>query len=166
LSGAAAMYKAENPEKQIVVFKLDTQSYGIDITRISEMVEIKNLITTDAAPEFASGMIEIRGYLIPVVDLRKRFHLNRPLNNKDNRILVVDTRGNELGIVVDSVTELIIVQESCVEPIDCLFIGERLEHLLGVVRLKDRPVILLDVDTILSKVDQAILNKSSRKVLC
>jgi purine-binding chemotaxis protein CheW len=163
------MYKMENPGKQFVVFKLDAQSYAIDINKISEMVEIQNLRSGDNIPLFAIGTIEVKSDSVPVVDLRKRFHLAKVPDTRDNRILVVDCKGREIGIKVDSVTELIQVQESGIDPIDCLFIGEHLEHLLGVVRYKDRPIILMDLDKILSKVDQGILKQwdmNNTKVLC
>jgi purine-binding chemotaxis protein CheW len=163
------MYIVENLEKQLVVFKLDTYYFGIDIIKISEMIEIDAMRAADDTFSFALGTLEVRGNSVPVVDLRKRFHLAKALKNKDNRILVVDCRNQELGIIVDSVTELIKVPESGILPIDYLFIGEHLEHLTGVVKLKDKPVLLMDLDSLLTEAEHDTIKyrkKEYIKILC
>lgn len=161
------MYKDKFTGKQLVVFKLEAHLFGIDITRLSEMIEIENLRTGDNAFSHSAGTIEVRGKTVPVVDLRKRFNLAKALGNQDNRILVIDYEGRELGIKVDSVTGLVKVQKSGISPIDYLFIGEHLEHLDGVVKYKDKPILLMDIETILTEVDQSIIKQMENdKTLC
>jgi purine-binding chemotaxis protein CheW len=168
-SGSRTMYKEENQEKQLVVFKLEGQSYAVDITKVSEMINLQTLVPVFETPVYIEGMIEVRGNSVPVIDLRKRFHLAKKPRNQDNRILVVNCKGYEVGIIVDSVSELLKVSPKAVKSLECLFIGEHLEHLLGVVRLTEKNVILMDMDTILSSHDLDAIrdwNNSYSEAVC
>jgi purine-binding chemotaxis protein CheW len=163
------MNRVEIREVQIVLFKLEGHYYGVDVSNVSEMVNLQPLIPVFETPVYVEGMINVRGYSVPVVDLRKRFHLVRAGRNANNRILVVNNNGRELGIIVDSVCELLKVPADSIKPLDCIFIGDNLEHSLGVVRLKEKVVILMDMNTILSKSDYENLqawNSISDEALC
>jgi purine-binding chemotaxis protein CheW len=163
------MNRVETREIQLVLFKLEGRYYGVDISNVTEMVDLQPLMPVFETPVYVEGMIDVRGYSVPVVDLRKRFHLAKAGRNADNRILVVNCNGRELGIIVDSICELLKVPAESIKLLDCIFIGEHLEHLLGVVRLKEKVVILMDMNTILSKSDYENLrawNSISDEALC
>jgi purine-binding chemotaxis protein CheW len=157
------VYQNEITAVQIVVFRLDLELYGVDISRVSEMLDPQNLIREAGTSGNIEGMIETRGKFVPVIDLRKRFHLPRVEPNKDRRILVVSAKNGELGIIVDSVSELVKVQRGSVLPIDSLFIGNHIEHLLGVLRINHNPIILMDMDSLISTNDQEIIKTLGNK---
>ena len=87
-----ATVEASQAEKQLVVFDLATEAYGVDIGAVREIIRMQDITKVPRCPEFVEGIINLRGSVIPVVDLRKRFNLAVSEQNKDNRIVVVDIR--------------------------------------------------------------------------
>jgi purine-binding chemotaxis protein CheW len=148
-----SMIAVGKTEIQLVVYKLDGHIYGLDISNVREMIDLQPLVPVSEMPECFEGTIKVREHSIPVVDLRKRFHLPKIGHLPNNRILVVNCHDREVGIIVDSVNELLIVSAESIKPLDFLFIGEHLEHLSGVVRLNEKVVILMDMNTIVSRAD-------------
>ncbi len=137
-------------EKQLVVFNLGEESYAVDITMVREIIQLQPITRVPGTPPSVEGVINLRGSIIPIVDLRKRFQLNRIGHNKDTRIVVVSCKGQDVGVIVDSVAQVLRIPVDSIEAASSVFNGDHLEHLMGIVKLSNRLVILLDMDRVLS----------------
>jgi purine-binding chemotaxis protein CheW len=103
------------------------------------------------APFYVEGVINLRGKVIPVVDMRKRFGLDTSDRTKNNRIVVVAIGGTTIGIIVDAVTEVLRIPNSAVEAASTIVTAGDTDYLQGIAKLEDRMVILLDLGKVLSK---------------
>jgi purine-binding chemotaxis protein CheW len=150
-------------EEQLVVFNLGEEAYAIDIAMVREIIQMQAITRVPGTPLSMEGVINLRGSVIPVVDLRKRFKFTKVDKSKDTRIVVVSCKGQEVGVIVDSVAEVLRIPVDSIDPSSSLFTEDHLEHLLGIVKLKDRLVILLDMDQVLSNHDIATLSSLDPK---
>ncbi len=144
-------------EKQLVVFNLGQESYGVDIGSIREIIRMQEIARVPRTPDFVEGVINLRGKVIPVVSLRKRFGLPDVEQNKDNRIVVVDIDGQDIGMRVDAVTEVLRVSSSVVEPVSNVILTAASAYLTGIAKLKDRLIILLDLRRVFSEAEKGSL---------
>ncbi len=142
-------------EKQLVVFDLAAEAYGVDISSVREIIRMQEITQVPRTPEFVEGVINLRGKVIPVVDLRKRFGFEAEEATKDTRIVVVDIGGQDIGVVVDAVTEVLRVSADAVEPPSSVITTADSEYLLGIVKLSTRLIILLDLQQALSSIESA-----------
>jgi purine-binding chemotaxis protein CheW len=147
-------------EKQLVVFNLGGEAYGVDISVVREIIHIQPITRVPGTPHSVEGVINLRGSVIPVVDLRKKFQLEVIQRGKDTRIVVVSCRGQDIGVIVDSVAEVLRISVDTIEPPSTVVTGGHLEHLMGIVKMTGRLVILLDMDQVLSRQDIVAINSS------
>ena len=147
--------QAVEAEKQLVVFDLADEGYGVDISSVREIIRMQEITKVPRAPEFVEGVINLRGKVIPVVDLRKRFGFPDSDATKDTRIVVVDIGGQDIGVVVDSVTEVLRIGADAVEPPSSVITTADSEYLLGIAKLESRLIILLDLEQALSVMELA-----------
>ncbi|HEV2717184.1 MAG TPA: chemotaxis protein CheW [Terriglobales bacterium] len=133
---------------QVVSFNIGEEEFGLDILRVQEIIRVQRLTRVPNSPEFVDGVINLRGKVIPVVDLRKRFGLEVLEQGTQTRIVVVEVKGTVLGFIVDSVSEVLRIPAETVEPPPRLGKVER-EYVMGVGKLDNRLLILLDVDRLL-----------------
>jgi len=146
-----------NNELQLVTFKMGKEEFSVDILKVQEIIRMIDITRVPKAPEFVEGVINLRGKVIPVIDLRKRFGLNQVEKDKDSRIIVIKTGGKTVGMLVDSVSEVLRLDVQTIEPPPEIAGGVDSEYITGVGKLKDRLIILLDLDKVLNpKEKQAI----------
>ena len=138
-------------ERQLVVFQLGAELYGCEISRVHEIIRLQSVTKVPRAPAFVEGVINLRGKVIPVVDLRRRFGLPTADHTRASRIVVVEIGDQVVGIVVDGVSEVLRVNSAIVEPPSPVVAGIDSEYLHGIAKLADRLVILLDLDRILAR---------------
>ena len=147
-------------EKQLVVFDLADEGYGVDISSVREIIRMQEITKVPKAPDFVEGVINLRGRVIPVVDLRKRFGFTVTEWTKDTRIVVVDIGKQDIGVVVDAVTEVLRLAATSVEPPSSVITTVDSEYLLGIAKLESRLIILLDLEQALSTMEHgSITNK-------
>ncbi|MBP2651064.1 MAG: cheW 2 [Firmicutes bacterium] len=144
-------------ELQLVVFVLDTEEYGLSITKVQEINRIIPITKLPQTPDFVEGIINLRERVIPIIDLRKRFQLKISDYNENSRIIIVEVCGQTVGIIVDAVTEVIRLQESMIEPPPQNFILDA-EYVDGVGKLDNRLLILLDIDKVITSNEEILLN--------
>jgi purine-binding chemotaxis protein CheW len=137
-------------EKQLVVFTLGGESYAVDISMVREIIQPQSITRVPGTPSAIEGIINLRGSVIPVVDLRKRFQLEHIERNKATRIVVVGCRGHNVGVIVDSVAEVLRIPVESIESSAGIFHENSPEYFLGIVKLTNRLIILLDIDQVLS----------------
>lgn len=136
-------------ELQLVIFLLAKEEYGLPITKVQEINRMVPITQLPQTPDFMEGVINLRGRVIPVVDLRKRFQLALKENSDDTRIIIVDINGQTVGIIVDAVTEVVRLAAGSVEPPPPAFILES-QYVYGIGKLDERLLILLEIDKILT----------------
>ena len=133
---------------QQVTFKIDKELYGIDIHQVQEIIMMQEITQIPHAYEFVEGVLNLRGNVIPVVDLRKRLNFETVEYGRNTRIIVVNVEGKIIGIVVDKVKEVMELSTEAIEPPPAMLSGIGREYLKGVGKKNDKMIILLDVNKI------------------
>ncbi len=137
-------------ERQLVVFDLNEEAYGVDISQVREIIRMQEITRVPRAPEFIEGVINLRGKVIPVVDLRARFSMPGTERTDEHRIVVVDVDGQDIGMVVDAVTEVSRIPSDSIEPPSSVITTDDSEYLTGIVKTDDKLIILLDIAKVIS----------------
>jgi len=136
-------------ELQLVIFKLDQEEYGVEITQVQEIIRMMETTRVPKAPSYIKGVINLRGKVIPVIDLKKRFGLCDCALDEQSRIIVVEVDDFTVGIVVDCVAEVLRIGTNSIEPTPPVFSDLSEEYIKGVGKLENRLLILLDINKIL-----------------
>lgn len=136
---------------QLVTFKIADEEFGVDILKVQEIIRMMPITKVPNAPPFVEGVINLRGKVIPVIDMRKRFGMPSSTHDSQTRIKVMDLQGQVVGFVVDAVSEVLRIKESTVEPPPPVVAGVGSEYMRGVGKLQDRLLILLDLDKLLTE---------------
>ncbi len=136
---------------QLVTFRLGNEEYSLDILKVQEIIRQMELTRVPKAPDFVDGVINLRGRVIPVLDLRKRFGLAPDANTSETRIIVVDVNDKTVGFKVDAVSEVLRLPSEKVEPPPSIVTGRESEYIRGVGKMDGRLIILLDVSKILTR---------------
>lgn len=137
-------------ERQLVVFRLHNEEFGVEITDVREIVKPRHITRLPHVADYIEGVTNLRGEVIPVICLRKRFGLEPQEETQDTRIIILEINDGQVGFIVDAVTETLRLPENAIEPPPSSIAGLRADYLAGVGKLEDRLLILLDVDKILS----------------
>ncbi len=136
---------------QLVTFKIGEEEFGVDILKVQEIIRMMPITKVPNAPDFVEGVINLRGKVIPVIDMRRRFGMSATAHDSQTRIKVMDLQGQIVGFVVDAVCEVLRIKESTIEPPPPVVAGIGSEYMRGVGKLEDRLLILLDLDKLLSE---------------
>jgi purine-binding chemotaxis protein CheW len=149
-SPAAVLGRVAN-ETQIVVFELGDERYGLDIATVFEIIRHQPITAVPQAPAFVKGVINLRGRIIPVIDLRDRFGMIESAITKATRIVVCEAAGTRLGLIVDGVSEVLMIAAETVEATPEVAAAHDAAYLRGIAKLGDRLIILLDLDGLLDE---------------
>ena len=139
-----------NRELHIVGFQVGRETYGVPITSLHEIVRVPEITAVPDAPEYLEGVINLRGKIVSVMDLRKRFGEKQVVLKKQNRILVVEQAGRLAGLIVDSASEVLKIPANDVEPPPAAFQDGGLNCVTGLGKVKGRLVVLLDMNKLLA----------------
>ncbi len=134
---------------QLVSFNIGSEEFGVDILKVQEINRVVEITRVPQAPHYVEGVINLRGKVIPIVDLRKRFNLEEKEYDKNTRIVVVDISGNIMGMVVDSVSEVLRLPANTIEPPPEIVANINSEYIKGVAKLEDRLLIFLDLSKVI-----------------
>jgi len=151
-------------EQQLVVFGLGKEEFGIDISRVREIVKLQNITTIPQSMDFVEGIVNLRGQIVPIVDLCKRFLVADRSESVDaeRRIIVVNMSGQNIGILVDGVSETLRIPDEAIEPTPPIVAsGVSSDFIRGVAKVEGRLIIFLDLDRIFSAEEQEALAQSS-----
>jgi purine-binding chemotaxis protein CheW len=146
---------------QLVSFQLADEEYGIEITKVQEIILMGEITRVPQTPEFIKGLINLRSTVIPIVDLRLRFGLSEKTASDDTRIMVVNVAGKTIGIIVDAVSEVLRITQEQIAPPPPTVAGLGQEYLTGLVKLEKRLLIMLDIDQILSDDEAGALSAAT-----
>ncbi len=136
--------------QKYVVFKLDNEEYGIDILRVKEIKEMMNITRVPKAAHFVRGVINLRGEVIPIVDLRKKFNLPAGEDTENTRIVIVTIEDITVGLVIDSSSEVLEISRELIEEAPSSVGTIDQGNISGIGKVNNRLIILLDVAKILS----------------
>jgi purine-binding chemotaxis protein CheW len=148
---------------QLVTFKLGNEEYAVDILKVQEINRMKEITRVPNTPAYVEGVINLRGKVIPVVNLRTKFSLEERENDIQSRIMIMDIQGITMGLVVDAVSEVLRIPSNIVEPTPPMASDISSEYIKGIAKLEDRLIILLDMEMLVGKVEDTAFAESSVK---
>ncbi len=149
-------------QMQLVSFGLDNEEYGVDVLCIREIIRLPSITKMPNSPHYVDGIINLRGTVIPIISLRRKFGLMDSDFDKTSRILVMEVGGGLTGFVVDSVAEVIRISTSEIQPSPPVVgNGEANECIAGVVNQGDRLLVLLELKHLFSDEDQSTISSMS-----
>jgi purine-binding chemotaxis protein CheW len=155
-------------ENQLVIFKTGNEHYGVDIAAVESIIKVQDITSVPRAPEFVEGITNLRGTVLPVIDLRKRFGLAATESTKDTRIVVIEMNGSVVGMIVDAVTEVLRISPEAIEPPSPLVTTIDSAFITGIAKVDGRLVILLDLSKVFSmheKIDLQNLQQHQQELI-
>jgi purine-binding chemotaxis protein CheW len=138
-------------ELQIVGFRVGRETFGVPISLVHEIVRVPEITAVPDAPDYVEGVINLRGKIISVLDLRKRFGEKEITGSKKNRILVVEVEGKMVGLIVDAASEVLKLPATDIDLPPNVFDEGELNYVTGVGKLRGRLIIMIDLTKILQK---------------
>ena len=137
-------------ESQLVVFTLGTTLYGVDVSQVREITELRDITSVPGSPYFVEGVTNLRGQVTTVIDLKKRFNLDEKENDKETRIIIVESDGIPMGMVVDSVTEVLRLPTEDIETTPDMTDESVTDYIQGIAKLSDGTLmIVVDLERVL-----------------
>jgi len=131
---------------QLVSFTLEKEEYAVDILSVQEINRITEITRVPNAPDYVEGVINLRGKVIPVINLRKKFGLINKDTDDSSRVIIMDIQGITYGLVVDSVSEVLRIPSNIVEPPPPMASSMSSMFIKGIAKLENRLIILIDID--------------------
>jgi purine-binding chemotaxis protein CheW len=146
-------------DEQLVVFNLAHESYGVEISAVREIIRLQPITKVPRTAEFVEGVINLRGKVIPVIDLRRRFGLPSAERSRASRIVVVEVGEHLLGFVVDRMSEVLHVSASQIEPPSPMVASVNSGYLRGIAKTGDRLIVLLALEKVLNTAEQQVVKQ-------
>ncbi len=143
--------KSTSMEERYLTFYLQNEVYGIEITKIREIIGIQKITHVPKTPEFVEGVINLRGKVVPVVDLRKKFGLDSSEYTRETCIIVVEVHDNLMGVIVDTVIEVARISPDAFNEVPSFGGSVPVEYIQGICENNGKVVVLLDIENVLSK---------------
>ena len=138
-----------------LTFVLATEEYGFEILKVREIIGLMDITRVPSMPSYVVGVINLRGKVIPVVDLRLKFSMDSTEHTSETCIIVVDVHGQLMGVVVDKVSEVLDIRAADIEDAPGVGAAVDTQFILGMAKAKGSVKILLDVNQVLSEAEQA-----------
>lgn len=149
--------RSETEYRQLVTCCLGEEEFAVDILSVQEINRMVEITRVPKAPSFVEGVINLRGRIIPVLNLRRRFAMAEVERTAKSRIVVVNVKGRTVGLIVDSVSEVLRVPKSTIEPPPSLETAIGAEFIQGVGRIKDRLLIVIELTRLLTPGEEGAL---------
>jgi purine-binding chemotaxis protein CheW len=158
------MNKNQQGELQLVVFRLKEQTYGIDIGHVLEIIRATDITAIPGAPAFVEGVINLRGRVIPVIDLAHRLGLAPISISENTRIIIVEVGGATAGMMVDGVSEVLRLSRESIQPPPPMVAGVSAAYLQGIALVDERLIIFLDATRVFRQEEKEALQELARQV--
>jgi len=137
-------------EIKIIVFGLNDQEYGVEVTKVKSIERLENITRVPRTPKFVKGIINLRGTVTPIIDLKERLDIEGTDGTEHSRIIIISLGDIEVGLIVDSAYDVIDVPAQSIQPPPVIIGGVRSEYIRGIAKLEQRLLVLLNLDRILS----------------
>ncbi len=135
---------------RLVSFKVGSEQFAVDILRVQEINRMMELTQVPQCPEGVRGVINLRGRIVPVLDLRTRLGIDASEESESSRIVVVEVQGSTVGFIVDAVHQVLQIDPRIIEPTPQITSGQNTSYIQGVAKLDETLMILLDLDKLIS----------------
>jgi len=144
---------------EFLAFTLGREEYGIDILKVQEIRGYENVTRIANAPEFIKGIVNLRGIIVPIVDMRIRFNLGVPTYDQFTVVIILNIAGRIVGMVVDSVSDVTTLTPEQIKPAPEMGTVLDTDYLIGLGTLDERMLILMDIDKLMSSADMGLMEK-------
>ena len=165
-ASATAIRQAQAPQLQgavapleVVTFKLGDEEYGIDIQKVQELRGYDAVTRIANAPEYIKGVVNLRGIIVPIIDMRIKFKLGEPTYDQFTVVIVLNIGGRVVGMVVDSVSDVITLTGEQIKPAPEMGSVLDADYLIGLGTLDERMLILVDIDRLMSSEEMGLVEK-------
>jgi purine-binding chemotaxis protein CheW len=144
---------------EVVTFKLGEEEYGIDIQKVQELRGYDAVTRIANAPEYIKGVVNLRGIIVPIIDMRIKFKLGDPTYDQFTVVIVLNIAGRVVGMVVDSVSDVITLTGEQIKPAPEMGSVLDADYLIGLGTLEERMLILVDIDRLMSSEEMGLVEK-------
>ncbi len=144
-------------DRQYVIFKLGDEKYGVDISNVGGITEFTTITKVPDAPVYIEGIINLRGDIIPIINLKTRFKIVDTAANSDPRIIVYNTKDRDIGFIVDDASQVLRLEDENIEPAPAIISGKDRQFIDGVGKVDGEIIVLLDFEKILSDEETEML---------
>jgi purine-binding chemotaxis protein CheW len=146
---------------EYLAFTLGNENYGIDILAVQEIRGYETVTKIANTPAFIKGVINLRGVIVPVVDMRIKFHLDSVEYNQFTVVIVLNVCGRVIGMVVDGVSDVIELTPEQIHPAPAFGSGLDIQYIIGLGAVDERMIILVDIERLMSAKDMALIEKAA-----
>ncbi|PLY42061.1 chemotaxis protein CheW [Janthinobacterium sp. ROICE36] len=158
-SGSTAGDGKDIAGREFLAFTLGSEEYGIDILKVQEIRGYEAVTRIANAPEFIKGVINLRGIIIPVVDMRIKFNLGTPVYDQFTVVIILNIGGRIVGMVVDSVSDVTTLTPEQVKPAPEMGTAFSTDYMIGLGTIDERMLILVDIDKLMSSSEMGLIDK-------
>ncbi len=159
----AVATKKEVAEGKFLTFALGNEEYGIEILRVREIIGLMDITTVPQTPDYMKGVINLRGKVIPVIDLRMKFSMLEEEHTQETCVIVVEVNSTLIGIIVDSVSEVLDIKGGEIENAPSFEQGIDTSFIMGLGKVKEKIIILLDIGTVLSSEELEMVEQLTKE---
>jgi purine-binding chemotaxis protein CheW len=145
---------------EYLAFQLGEEEYGVDIQKVQEIRGYETVTRIASAPAFIKGVVNLRGIIVPIVDMRIKFSLGEPTYDNLTVVIVLNISGRTIGIVVDRVSDVITLTPEQIKPAPDMG-GLNADHLLGLGTIDERMLVLIDIDRLMSSADMGLISQAA-----
>lgn len=145
--------------KQLVVFKLQGQEFGIDIMKVLEILNYCTIRSVPEVPSYIEGIVNVRGVVYPIINLRTRLELMPYEDESVCKFILLNLEAVKVGFMVDSVSEILTVEEDDIEQAPQIHQTDKVSCLDGIVKKEERMILILDVDVLVSEAENIVLEE-------
>lgn len=142
-------------ENQYVLFRLDNEYYGIDILNVQTIEKVMNITRVPRALDYVEGVINLRGEIVPVINLRKRFYLSKMELNEESRIIIVSIEDTVIGLLVDGSSEVLQLASEDIDDVSNITDSIKNDYIKGIGKKENRIIILLDLKKVLGNIENS-----------
>jgi purine-binding chemotaxis protein CheW len=159
-----ALHNGEKSDKDIagqefLAFTLGKEEYGIDILKVQEIRGYETVTRIANAPDFIKGVVNLRGIIVPIVDMRIKFHLGEPTYDQFTVVIILNIGGRVVGMVVDSVSDVITLSPEQIKPAPEMGTALNTDYLIGLGTIDQRMLILVDIDKLMSSTEMGLIEQ-------
>jgi purine-binding chemotaxis protein CheW len=145
--------------QEYLAFTLGKEEYGIDILKVQEIRGYETVTRIANAPDFIKGVVNLRGIIVPIVDMRIKFHLGEPTYDQFTVVIILNIGGRVVGMVVDSVSDVITLSPEQIKPAPEMGTALNTDYLIGLGTIDQRMLILVDIDKLMSSAEMGLIDK-------
>jgi purine-binding chemotaxis protein CheW len=152
-------HQIQSSEVEVLSFRLGEEEYGISILKVQEIRGYDTVTTMANAPDYLKGVINLRGIIVPIVDMRIRFNIGTPSYDQFTVVIILNIRNSVIGMVVDSVSDVVTLTPEQIKPPPEMGSALNIDYLTGLGTIEERMVILLDIERLMSSAEMGLLEK-------